>query len=60
MIPPRANEHKMSASYVFEDEVMLYGLRPHMHYRGKYMRMGVIYPDGTKDSGEWKNDEFID
>ncbi len=49
VIPPRANEHKMSASYVFEDEVMLYGLRPHMHYRGKYMRMGVIYPDGTKD-----------
>ena len=49
VIPPRANEHKMSASYVFEDEVMLHGLRPHMHYRGKYMRMGVIYPDGTKD-----------
>ena len=49
VIPPRANEHKMSASYVFEDEVMLHGLRPHMHYRCKYMRMGVIYPDGTKD-----------
>ena len=49
VIPPRANEHKMSASYVFEDEVMLHGLRPHMHYRGKYMRMGGIYPDGTKD-----------
>ena len=49
VIPPRANEHTMSASYVFEDEVMLHGLRPHMHYRGKYMRMGVIYPDGTKD-----------
>tara|TARA_B100000029_G_scaffold234740_4_gene231969 strand:+ start:7403 stop:9187 length:1785 start_codon:yes stop_codon:yes gene_type:complete len=49
VIPPRVNEHKMSASYVFEDEVMLHGLRPHMHYRGKYMRMGVIYPDGTKD-----------
>ena len=49
VIPQRANEHKMSASYVFEDEVMLHGLRPHMHYRGKYMRMGVIYPDGTKD-----------
>ncbi len=49
VIPPRANEHKMSASYVFKDEVMLHGLRPHMHYRGKYMRMDVIYPDGTKD-----------
>jgi len=47
-IPPRATEHKMSASYVFEDEIMLHGLRPHMHYRGKYMRFSVIYPDGTK------------
>ncbi|MDD9891082.1 MAG: redoxin domain-containing protein [Gammaproteobacteria bacterium] len=49
VIPPRAAEHKMSASYVFADEVMLHGLRPHMHYRGKYMRFTVIYPDGTKD-----------
>ena len=49
VIPPRAKEHKMSASYVFEDEVMLHGLRPHMHYRGKYMRFSVIYPNGTKD-----------
>ncbi|NKB32997.1 MAG: redoxin domain-containing protein [Pseudomonadales bacterium] len=49
VIPPRTNEHKMSASHVFEDEVMLHGLRPHMHYRGKHMRFSVIYPDGTKD-----------
>jgi hypothetical protein len=49
IIPPGASEHKMSASYVFEDEIMLHGLRPHMHYRGKHMRMSVIYPDGNKD-----------
>ncbi len=48
-IPPGATEHKMSASYVFDDEVLLHGLRPHMHYRGKYMRFSVIYPDGSKD-----------
>ncbi len=47
-IPPRVAEHRMSASYVFEDEVMLHGLRPHMHYRGKYMRFSVVYPDGQK------------
>jgi len=39
----------MRASYVFEDEVVLHGLRPHMHYRGKRMRFSVVYPDGTKD-----------
>lgn len=48
-IPPGVAEHKMSASYVFEYEVMLHGLRPHMHYRGKHMRMSVIYPNGSKD-----------
>ena len=46
-IPPGVEEHKMSASHTFEDEIMLYGLRPHMHYRGKYMRMSVEYLDGT-------------
>ena len=49
VIPPGIAEHKMSASHVFEDEIMLHGLRPHMHYRGKHMRMSVVYPDGTKD-----------
>ncbi|MEQ8953284.1 MAG: redoxin domain-containing protein, partial [Gammaproteobacteria bacterium] len=48
-IPPGVSEHKMTASYVFEDEIMLHGLRPHMHYRGKYMRMSVIYPDGNRE-----------
>ncbi|MFM1897733.1 MAG: hypothetical protein RLZZ385_2807 [Pseudomonadota bacterium] len=49
LIPPGVQEHPMSASYVFEDEVVLHGLRPHMHYRGKSMRFSVIYPDGSKD-----------
>ena len=49
LIPPRTAEHKMSASYVFKDEIILHGLRPHMHYRGKNMRMSVVYPDGTRE-----------
>lgn len=48
-IPPRDSDYKMSASHVFEDEIVLYGLRPHMHYRGKNMRMSVIYPNGTRE-----------
>lgn len=48
-IQPGVADHQMSASHVFEDEVVLHGLRPHMHYRGKRMRFSVIYPDGTKD-----------
>ena len=46
-IPPNVQEHKMRASHTFLKEIMLYGLRPHMHYRGKYMRMSVEFPDGT-------------
>ncbi len=49
VIPPGVSEHKMSATHVFEDEIMLHGLRPHMHYRGKYMKFRVVYPDGTQD-----------
>ena len=48
-IPPGVSDHEMRASHVFEDEVLLHGLRPHMHYRGKRMRFSVVYPDGTKD-----------
>lgn len=48
-IQPGVVDHEMSASHVFEDEVVLHGLRPHMHYRGKRMRFSVIYPNGTKD-----------
>jgi len=49
VIPPLIKEHKMSASYVFDEEIVLHGLRPHMHYRGKYMRMSVVYPGGARE-----------
>lgn len=45
-IPPGVSEHKMRASHVFTDAIVLHGLRPHMHFRGKYMRFSVVYPDG--------------
>jgi hypothetical protein len=34
---------------VFEEDIMLYALRPHMHYRGKAFRFTVIYPDQTRE-----------
>jgi len=46
-IPAGAMNHEMAASYVFEDEIVLYGFRAHMHYRGKSMSARVIYPDQT-------------
>jgi hypothetical protein len=48
-IPPGETDHKMNGSFVFKDEIMLYALRPHMHYRGKAFRFKAIYPDGTSE-----------
>jgi hypothetical protein len=49
VIPAGAVEHKTSQQYVFDKDIVLYGLRPHMHYRGKYARFKVIYPDETTE-----------
>ncbi len=48
-IPPGVANHAMSANHVFEDEIVLHGLRPHMHYRGKNMRFRVVYPNGEQE-----------
>jgi hypothetical protein len=48
-IPPGESDHRMNGSYVFNDDIMLYALRPHMHYRGKAFRFTVVYPDQTRE-----------
>jgi peroxiredoxin/mono/diheme cytochrome c family protein len=48
-IPPGEAEHKMNGQHVFEEDIMLYALRPHMHSRGKAFRFTVIYPDQTRE-----------
>jgi peroxiredoxin len=49
-IPPGVAEHRMRASHVFNEAIVLHGLRPHMHFRGKYMRFSVVYPDGSHEA----------
>jgi peroxiredoxin len=46
-IPPGDNEYQASQQFVFDQDIVLYGMRPHMHYRGKYFTFKVIYPDNT-------------
>lgn len=48
-IKPGVSEHRMRASHQFNEDIVLHGMRPHMHYRGKYMRFSVVYPDGSHD-----------
>lgn len=46
-IPPNAIEHPTEANHVFDKEIVLYGLRPHMHFRGKKMKFTAELPDGS-------------
>ena len=46
-IPPYTQDHEASARYVFNDDVVVTGLRAHMHFRGKDMKFSAEYPDGT-------------
>lgn len=48
-IPAGEKEYRISASHVFDREVVLVSLTPHMHYRGHSMRLTAEYPDGRKE-----------
>ena len=34
---------------MIDKDAYLYGITPHMHYRGKYMNFTAEYPDGTSE-----------
>ena len=47
-IPAGAENHEVSASTVFDEDVGLLSLMPHMHTRGKDFRIAARFPDGTE------------
>jgi len=49
VIPPHASNQEVHATYVFNNEVVVNGLRAHMHFRGKDMKFAAEYPDGTME-----------
>lgn len=46
-IPPYEQDYEASARYVFNEDVVVTGLRAHMHFRGKDMKFSAEYPDGS-------------
>ncbi len=48
-IPPGAKAYQASTERVFNQEVTLYGMFPHMHFRGKSMSYEAHYPDGSTE-----------
>ncbi len=46
-IPAGASNHEVKSSYVFQEDVRLVSLMPHMHLRGKDMEIKAYLPDGS-------------
>lgn len=49
-IPPGARDHAAGAVRELERDIVLYRLTPHMHYRGKRMRIEAQLPDGRRET----------
>jgi peroxiredoxin len=49
MIPPQAKEYQLEGEMLIERDAYLYGMTPHMHFRGKYMSYTAEYPDGSSE-----------
>jgi hypothetical protein len=45
-IPANAREVKTRGVFVFPEDVVVYGLRAHMHFRGRDMKFSAETPDG--------------
>ena len=48
-IPPQAKDHEMELITHIKQDVEVYDLMPHMHFRGKRMAFSARYPDGREE-----------
>ncbi len=48
-IQPKLPHQPFSAVKKFEEDVTIFSMLPHMHYRGKSMDFTMIYPDGSEE-----------
>jgi hypothetical protein len=49
-IPPGAENHKVTACWTAKDDIHLFSLAPHMHFRGKAMEIRAFYSDGRSET----------
>ena len=47
-IPPHGRESAESYTKKIDKDILIYGMNPHMHFRGKRMSFTLQHPDGTK------------
>jgi hypothetical protein len=48
-IPPGESDHQAQAMHGFNQEMTLYGVVPHMHLRGNWMRFDLLLPNGKRE-----------
>ena len=48
-IPPRVANHRVERSQILTADVLLLGMFPHMHVRGKSFRFEATWPDGRTE-----------
>jgi len=48
-IPAGDPNHELTECHTFDQDMYITSLTPHMHLRGKSMRMEVTFPDGRKE-----------
>jgi hypothetical protein len=49
-IPPGADRHQATACWTPKEDIRVYSLMPHMHYRGAAMEFKAFYPDGKSET----------
>ncbi|MCI0485891.1 MAG: cytochrome c [Blastocatellia bacterium] len=52
-IPAGSANHRVSASYTFDQDAELINYMPHMHLRGKDMKYEALYPDDRRETLLW-------
>ncbi len=50
LIPAGSPDQKVTECHSFSKDIYITSLTPHMHYRGKSMRIMADYPDGRKET----------
>ena len=49
-LPPGTDDAWLVATYSFKKSATIYGLSPHMHFRGKWMRYELLLPNGRRET----------
>ncbi len=50
LIPANDPNHEVTECHTFQKDMYITSLTPHMHFRGKAMRIDVTYPDGRSQT----------